>query len=56
VSSIDALLSWLDEAINDADLALHDAHVELRLLTTQLDTGSAVLMPRAAPPDDSHLV
>jgi hypothetical protein len=51
-----SLLSWLDEAINDADLALRDEQVGLQLLTRHLDPGSAVLMPPAAPLDDSHLV
>jgi hypothetical protein len=54
VSSIDELLSWLDEVINDADLALRDELSELQLLTTQLDEGRSLTTSRTVPPTDSH--
>jgi hypothetical protein len=53
VSSIDELLSWLDEVVNDADLALRNELSELQLLTTQLDAGRSLMTCRTVPPADS---
>jgi hypothetical protein len=37
MSSIDQLLSWLDDVITDAEVALRDEQAGLQILTTQLD-------------------
>ena len=35
MSSIDQLLSWLDDVITEAEVALHDEQAGLQILTTQ---------------------
>lgn len=40
MSSIDELLAWLDQVVNDADLALRDEQAGMRLLTAHLDEGA----------------
>ena len=37
MSSTDQLLSWLDDVITDAEVALRDEQAGQQLLTTQLD-------------------
>ena len=37
MSSIDQLLSWLDDVISEAEVALRDEQAGLQILTTQLD-------------------
>jgi hypothetical protein len=37
MSSIDQLLSWLDDVITDAETALRDEQAGLQILTTQLN-------------------
>jgi hypothetical protein len=37
MSSIDQLLSWLDDVITDAEVALRDEQAGLQTRTTQLD-------------------
>jgi hypothetical protein len=47
MSSVDALLSWLDEAINDSELALQLQQSSLQRLNAELD--EAQLRHRTTP-------
>jgi hypothetical protein len=37
MSAIDQLLSWLDDVISEAEVALRDEQAGLQILTTQLE-------------------
>jgi hypothetical protein len=50
VSSIDALLVWLDESIKEADLTLRDELAELESLTAHLDEDMSVIPSPAIQP------
>ena len=39
MSAIDQLLSWLDDVISEAEVALRDEQAGLQILTTQVEEG-----------------
>jgi hypothetical protein len=45
MSSTDQLLSWLDDVITDAEVALRDEQAGLQILTTQLDESQRFAEP-----------
>jgi hypothetical protein len=42
MSSTEQLLSWLDDVITEAEVALRDEQAGLQILTTQLDASRRV--------------